>query len=80
MGLFVPLKRTYSDLEFETPTGDDATFGLDEMVLTTWTPEIEEDDLGVLSLYHSESDQLTRIMITGQCELTLPSDRRHVQL
>lgn len=78
IGLSEPLKRTYSDLEFETPAGDDVTFGFDEMVLTTWTPEIEEDSWGVLSLIHPGVDE--RIMIIGQCNLTPLSDQRHIQL
>lgn len=78
IGFPEPLKRTLSDLEFETPAEDYATFGLDETVLTTWAPEIEEDDWGVLSLYHSGVEEVERILIIGQCELPFQDDLRNI--
>lgn len=80
IALPTPRKRTSSNLEFISPVGDDVTFELDELVRTTWTPEIEGDDWGVLSLYHSGVDKLSQFMISRQCELPFPSNGTMTEL
>lgn len=65
--LSTTLKRTHSDLQFTWPAGEDFSFAPDEIINTTWTPEIGVESSGVLYLFKYGDKGMSNIVISGQC-------------